>query len=273
MSDIETAADHWITERELREGVRELCRRFPNTYWRDVDANGAYPSEFVDAMTEAGWLAALIPVDYGGAGLGIGDAAAILEEVNRSGGNAGACHAQMYIMGTLLRHGSEEQKRRYLPAIASGELRLQAFGVTEPDAGLDTTQIRTRARRAGDRYVVTGQKTWTSRVEHSDLMLLLARTSDAAEERERWFGLSTFLVDLRGAPADRLRIAPIDTMLNHHTTEVFFDELEVPAGNRIGEEGMGFRYILDGMNAERILLAAECVGDGRWFIGDRKSVV
>lgn len=267
MSDIETAADHWITERELREGVRELCRRFPNTYWRDVDANGAYPSEFVDAMTEAGWLAALIPVDYGGAGLGIGDAAAILEEVNRSGGNAGACHAQMYIMGTLLRHGSEEQKRRYLPAIASGELRLQAFGVTEPDAGLDTTQIRTRARRAGDRYVVTGQKTWTSRVEHSDLMLLLARTSDAAEERERWFGLSTFLVDLRGAPADRLRIAPIDTMLNHHTTEVFFDELEVPAGNRIGEEGMGFRYILDGMNAERILLAAECVGDGRWFIG------
>lgn len=265
MSDITAVADHAITEQELREGVRELCRRFPDAYWREVDANAAYPSEFVEAMTAAGWLSALIPAEHGGAGLGIGEGAAILEEVNRSGGNAGACHAQMYIMGTLLRHGSEEQKHRYLPALASGELRLQAFGVTEPDAGLDTTQIRTRAQREGDRYLISGQKIWTSRVEHSDLMLLLARTSDADQERGRWFGLSTFLVDLREAPPDRIRVAPIETMLNHNTTEVFFDGLEVPAENRIGEEGMGFRYILDGMNAERILLAAECVGDGRWF--------
>lgn len=255
-----------VTEQELREGVRELCDRYPDAYWREVDANGAYPTEFVDGMTDAGWLAALIPEDYGGAGLGIGSAAVILEEVNRSGGNAGACHAQMYIMGTLLRHGSEDLKGRYLPAIASGDLRLQAFGVTEPDAGLDTTRIRTRALRDGDRYVVSGQKIWTSRAEHSDLMLLLARTSEADEEHGRWFGLSTFIVDLREAPESQLRIVPIETMLNHSTTEVFLDGLEVPASNRVGEEGMGFRYILDGMNAERILLAAECVGDGRWFI-------
>jgi acyl-CoA dehydrogenase len=255
-----------VTEEELRNGVRELCARYPDTYWRRVDAEGAYPSEFVDAMTEAGWLAALVPEEYGGAGLGIGQAAVILEEVNRSGGNAGACHAQMYIMGTLLRHGSEDQKQRYLPAIARGDLRLQAFGVTEPDAGLDTTQIRTMARRHGDRYLISGQKIWTSRAEHSDLMLLLARTSEPDEEHGRWYGLSTFIVDLREAPADRLRIVPIETMLNHSTTEVFFDGLEVPSENRVGEEGMGFRYILDGMNAERILLAAECVGDGRWFL-------
>jgi acyl-CoA dehydrogenase len=255
-----------VTEEELREGVRELCARYPDTYWRRVDAEDAYPSEFVDAMTEAGWLAALVPEEYGGAGLGIGQAAVILEEVNRSGGNAGACHAQMYIMGTLLRHGSEEQKQRYLPEIARGELRLQAFGVTEPDAGLDTTRIRTMARRQDDRYVISGQKIWTSRAEHSDLMLLLARTSDPDEEHGRWYGLSTFIVDIRQAPADRLRIVPIETMLNHSTTEVFFDGLEIPIENRVGEEGMGFRYILDGMNAERILLAAECVGDGRWFL-------
>jgi alkylation response protein AidB-like acyl-CoA dehydrogenase len=261
-----TGAVEGVTEQELREGVRELCARYPGAYWRRMDAEDAYPAEFVDAMTKAGWLAALVPEDYGGAGLGIGHAAAILEEVNRSGGNAGACHAQMYIMGTLLRHGSEEQKDRYLPGIARGELRLQAFGVTEPDAGLDTTQIRTRARREDERYIVSGQKIWTSRAEHSDLMLLLARTSEPDEEHGRWYGLSTFIVDLREAPADRLRIVPIETMLNHSTTEVFFDELEIPIENRIGEEGMGFRYILDGMNAERILLAAECVGDGRWFV-------
>jgi acyl-CoA dehydrogenase len=190
----------------------------------------------------------------------------VLEEINRSGANGGACHAQMYVMGTLLRHGSEEQKRHWLPAIASGELRLQAFGVTEPDAGLETTRIRTRATRDGDRYVVSGQKIWTSRAAHSDLMLLLARTSEPDEEHGHWWGLSTFLVDMRDAPEERLRIVPIETMLNHSTTEVFFDELEVPAENRIGDEGMGFRYILDGMNAERILIAAECVGDGRWFV-------
>jgi acyl-CoA dehydrogenase len=255
-----------VTDDELRSGVRELCRRYPDEYWRRVDAEEAYPREFVDALTGAGWLAALIPPEYGGAGLGIAEAAIVLEEINRSGANAGACHAQMYVMGTLLRHGSEEQKRRWLPAIASGELRLQAFGVTEPDAGLETTSIRTRARRDGDRYLVSGQKIWTSRVAHSDLLLLLARTSEPDEEHGRWWGLSTFLVDLRGVPEERLRIVPIETMLNHATTEVFFDELEVPAENRIGEEGMGFRYILDGMNAERILIAAECVGDGRWFV-------
>jgi acyl-CoA dehydrogenase len=255
-----------VDEDELRSGVRELCRRYPGEYWRRVDAADAYPSEFVQALTGAGWLAALIPPEYGGAGLGISEAAIVLEEINRSGANAAACHAQMYVMGTLLRHGSDEQKRRWLPDIASGELRLQAFGVTEPDAGLETTRIRTRARRDGDRYLVSGQKIWTSRVAHSDLMLLLARTSEPDEEHGRWWGLSTFLVDLRGVPEERLRIVPIETMLNHATTEVFFDELEVPAENRIGEEGMGFRYILDGMNAERILIAAECVGDGRWFV-------
>jgi acyl-CoA dehydrogenase len=253
-----------ITHDEIRTAVGELCARFPNEYWRDVDRREAYPDEFVRALTDAGWLAALIPEQYGGAGLGLGEAAVILEEVNRSGANAGACHAQMYVMGTLLRHGSDDQKQRYLPAIAAGELRLQAFGVTEPDAGLDTTAIRTHARRDGDRYVIDGQKIWTSRARQSDLMLLLARTSPPDEER-RWFGLSTFLVDLRGAE-EHVRIVPIETMLNHNTNEVFIDGLEVPVKNLIGEEGMGFRYILDGMNAERILIAAECVGDGRWFV-------
>jgi acyl-CoA dehydrogenase len=260
------ATEEQVTEEELRSGVRELCERYPDAYWRKVDAQDAYPREFVEALTQAGWLAALIPAEYGGAGLGLAEASIVLEEINRSGANGGACHAQMYVMGTLLRHGSEEQKRHWLPAIASGELRLQAFGVTEPDAGLETTRIRTRATRDGDRYVVSGQKIWTSRAAHSDLMLLLARTSEPDEEHGHWWGLSTFLVDMRDAPEERLRIVPIETMLNHSTTEVFFDELEVPAENRIGDEGMGFRYILDGMNAERILIAAECVGDGRWFV-------
>ena len=261
-----SASAETVTEDELREGVRELCARYPDTYWRKVDAEAAYPEEFVRAMTEAGWLAALIPSEYGGAGLGVPEAAVILEEVNRSGGNAGACHAQMYVMGTILRHGTEEQKRRYLPGIASGELRLQAFGVTEPDAGSDTTRIRTRAVRDGDVYRVSGQKMWTSRARHSDLMLLLARTGTPGPEQPRWWGLSTFVVDMREASEDHLRVVPIDTMINHATTEVFIDDLEVPAENRIGEEGMGFRYILDGMNAERVLIAAECIGDGRWFV-------
>jgi acyl-CoA dehydrogenase len=255
-----------ITEEELRSGIRELCARFPDEYWRRVDRDEAYPQEFVDALTAAGWLAALIPAEYGGAGLGISQAAVIMEEINRSGANGGACHAQMYIMGTLLRHGSDAQKREWLPGIASGDLRLQAFGVTEPDAGLDTLSIRTRARLSGDSYTVNGQKIWTSRALQSDLMLLLARTNDPDDEHPRWWGLSTFLVDLRAAGAEQVRIQPIETMLNHNTTEVFIDDLEVPARNRIGEEGMGFRYILDGMNAERILIAAECVGDGRWFV-------
>ncbi len=255
-----------VTHEELRSGVRELCSRFSDEYWRDVDRREAYPEEFVSALTEAGWLAALIPESYGGSGLSISEAAVILEEIQRSGANAAACHAQMYIMGTLLRHGSDEQKQEWLPKIASGQLRLQAFGVTEPDAGLDTTQIRTRARRDGESYVISGQKIWTSRARQSDLMLLLARTSAPDEEHGRTFGLSTFLVDLREAPEEQLRIVPIETMINHNTNEVFIDELVVPAENRIGEEGMGFWYILDGMNAERILIAAECIGDGRWFI-------
>jgi acyl-CoA dehydrogenase len=261
-----SGATDTITEDELRSGVRELCDRFPDEYWRRIDREEAYPQEFVTALTEAGWLAALIPAEYGGAGLGITQAAVIMEEINRSGANGGACHAQMYIMGTLLRHGSDEQKQEWLPGIAAGELRLQAFGVTEPDAGLDTLSIRTRARRDGDGYVVNGQKIWTSRALQSDLMLLLARTNEPDDEHPRWWGLSTFLVDLRAAGDEQIRIQPIETMLNHNTTEVFIDDLEVPARNRIGEEGMGFRYILDGMNAERILIAAECVGDGRWFV-------
>jgi len=264
MSDITVASEEAVSEGEIRSAVRDLCARYPDTYWRDVDRREVYPEEFVRALTEAGWLAALIPDQYGGAGLGISQAAVILEEVNRSGANAGACHAQMYVMGTLLRHGSEQQKERWLPPIAAGELRLQAFGVTEPDAGLDTTSIRTRARRDGDTYTIDGQKIWTSRALQSDLMLLLARTSPPDPER-RWFGLSTFLVDLRDA-GDAVRIVPIETMLNHNTTEVFIDGLHVPAENLVGEEGFGFRYILDGMNAERILIAAECVGDGRWFV-------
>jgi acyl-CoA dehydrogenase len=253
-------------QRALRAAVRALCASFDGAYWRALDAERGYPDAFIRALTEAGYLAALIPEEFGGAGLGIAEACIILEEVNRSGGNAAACHAQMYIMGTVLRHGSEEQQRRYLPAIARGELRLQAFGVTEPTAGSDTTAIATTAVRRGDVYVVNGQKVWTSRVQHSDLMLLLARTSQPDGAAGKTFGLSTFLVDLRSAPPGAIDVRPIRTMMNHETNEVFFHDLEVPAANLIGEEGRGFRYILDGMNAERILIAAECVGDGTFFI-------
>lgn len=250
----------------LRQGVRELCQRYPGSYWRALDERRAYPTEFVQVLTEAGYLAALIPEEYGGSGLGITEAAIILEEVNRSGCNSGACHAQMYIMGTLLRHGSEQQKRKYLPHIASGALRLQAFGVTEPTTGSDTTQIKTTAVRSDGKYIVNGQKVWISRAEHSDLMLLFARTTPADQVKKRSDGLSVFLVDLREAVGHGLTIRPIRTMMNHASTELFFDDLEVPAENLVGEEGRGFRYLLDGLNAERILIAAECVGDGRWFI-------
>lgn len=250
---------------ELRAQVRKLCAEYDQEYWRRLDRERAYPEAFVDALTSAGYLACLIPEEYDGAGLGMREAAAILEEINRSGANGAACHAQMYTMGTLLRHGSEEQKRRWLPGIASGELRLQAFAVTEPDAGSDTTRISTFAERKGDRYVVRGQKIFISRVQHSDLMVLLARTTPIDEIEKRTDGLSVFVVDLREA-GDALRVVPVDTMVNHETNEVFFDELEVPAENLIGEEGKGFRYILGGMNAERILLASESVGDALYFV-------
>jgi acyl-CoA dehydrogenase len=251
---------------EYRRAIRELCSRFHSQYWQKAEEQAAYPEEFVKALTEAGWLAALIPAEYNGGGLGVTEASVILEEVNRSGANSGACHAQMYIMGTLLRHGSEEQKRRYLPKIASGELRLQSFAVTEPTTGTDTTKIQTFAARKGDRYVVNGQKVWISRVQHSDLMLLLARTTPLPEVTRKADGLSVFLVDLRDASQKGMTLRPIRNMVNHETNEVFFDSFEVPAENLIGEEGKGFRYILDGMNAERILIAAECIGDGFWFI-------
>ena len=250
---------------EIRTAIREICGRFGDVYWREQDRLRRYPSEFVDALTSAGWLAALIPERYGGSGLGISEASVVLEEIQHQGGNAAACHAQMYVMGTLLRHGSEEQKERYLPAIASGKLRLQAFGVTEPTAGSETTRIRTSAELRGDRYVVNGQKIWTSRFEQSDLMLLLARTTPYDELADKTKGLSVFVVDLRTA-GDHIEARPIQAMVNHSTNEVFIRDLEVPAGDRIGEEGMGFRYIIDGWNAERILIAAECVGDARWFI-------
>ncbi|MDR7476678.1 MAG: acyl-CoA dehydrogenase family protein [Armatimonadota bacterium] len=252
--------------RDLRDGVRKLCARFPDSYWRELDEQGAYPEAFVRAMTDAGYLAALIPPEYGGAGLGVAEASVILEEVHRSGGNAAACHAQMYVMGALLRHGTPEQKQRYLPRIARGELRLQAFAVTEPEAGSDTPSIRTTAVRRGDRYVISGQKVWTSRVEQSDLMLLLARTTPAEQVRRRGEGLSLFLVDLRANLGKTLHVRPIRTMINHPTAEVFLEDLEVPLEDRIGEEGQGFRCILDGMNVERILIAAECIGDGDYFL-------
>ncbi|HEX6492820.1 MAG TPA: acyl-CoA dehydrogenase family protein [Candidatus Dormibacteraeota bacterium] len=254
---------------EIRAAVRELCHRFPDAYWRELDEEHRYPVEFVQAMTEAGWLAILIPQEYGGAGLGTMEAAIVLEEVNRSGGNAAACHAQMYTMGTLLRHGSGEQKQRWLPAIAAGRLRLQSFGVTEPDAGSDTTRISTFAQRAGDRYRIRGRKVFISRVQHSDLLLLLCRTSRAEEVERRTDGLSVLLVDMREA-GERLQVRPIRTMVNHETNELVFDDLEVPVENRIGEEGRGFRYILSGMNAERILVASESLGDGMFFV-DRSS--
>ncbi len=248
---------------EIREAVRRLCGRFPAEYWRALDRDSAYPTDFVAALTEAGWLATLIPEEYGGAGLPLSAAAAVLEEIQHSGANGAACHAQMYVMGTVLRHGSEEQKRRCLPKIAAGELRLQAFGVTEPTSGTDTTALRTFARREGDRYIVKGQKIWTSRAEHSDLMLLLARTTPREQVTKKTDGLSVFIVDMR---SPGITIRPIRTMMNHATTEIFLDEVEVPAENLVGEEGRGFRYILSGMNAERILIAAECVGDAKWFI-------
>ena len=251
---------------ELRDAVRRICSDFPLEYWRKLDEERGYPTEFVQAMTAAGFLGALIPEEYGGSGLPLRAAAVVLEEVNASGCTASPAHAQMYIMGTLLRHGSEEQKRRYLPKIASGELRLQAFGVTEPTTGSDTTQLKTRAERRGNVYVVNGQKVWTSRALHSDLMLLLARTTPVDQVKRRTEGLSTFLVDLRQARGKGVEIKPIRALINHNTTEVFFDNLEVPAENLIGEEGQGFRYILDGMNAERILVASECIGDGRWLL-------
>jgi len=253
-------------EEELRHAVRALCAQFPPAYFREIDARRGYPEEFVDALTRAGWLAALIPEEYGGAGLGVRQASIIMEEINRSGGNAGACHGQMYNMGTLLRHGSAEQKARYLPPIARGELRLQSMGVTEPTAGTDTTSIRTTARRQGDRYIVDGQKVWISRVQHSDLMILLARTTPAAEVEHKSRGLSIFIVDLREAVGRGLTVRPIANMVNHETNELFFDKLEIPAENLVGEEGMGFRYILDGLNAERAIIAAECIGDGYWFL-------
>ena len=256
---------------DIRDAVARLCAQFPGEYWRGVDRQMAYPQEFVSALTEAGWLAALIPEQYGGAGLPLSAGAAILEEIHRSGGNAGACHAQMYTMGTLLRHGSTEQKQTYLPGIADGTLRLQAFGVTEPTSGTDTGALKTRAVRDGDDYLVSGQKIWTSRAEHSDLMILLVRTTPLTEDMKKTAGLSVLLVDLREAAGNGLTIRPIRTLMNHSTTEVFFDNLRVPASNLIGEEGKGFRYILSGMNAERILIAAECIGDAKWLID--KSVV
>ena len=251
---------------DIRESVRALCARFPGEYWRDLDRERAYPTAFVNALTEAGYLAALIPEEFGGSGLTVSAAAAIMEEVHATGCNGAACHAQMYTMGTILRHGSPAQKQAYLPGIASGELRLQAFGVTEPTSGTDTLSLRTTARRDGDAYVINGQKIWTSRAEHSDLMLLLARTTPKEQAVKRTDGLSVFLVDMRLAQGAGITINPIRTMMNHATTEVFFDDLRVPAANLIGEEGKGFRYILSGMNTERILIASECIGDAKWFI-------
>ena len=251
---------------EIREAVQKLCAQFPGAYWQSMDRDRSYPTEFVNALTQSGFLSVLIPEHYGGSGLGLAAAAAVLEEIHRSGGNGGACHAQMYTMGTLLRHGSVEQKEHFLPKIASGELRLQAFGVTEPTSGTDTTRITTFARREGDHYVVSGQKIWTSRAEHSDLLLLLVRTQKRDEAARPSKGLSVLLVDMRDVLGNGLTIRPIRTMLNHGTTELFFDEMSVPAGSLIGEEGEGFKYILDGMNAERVLIASECIGDGRFFI-------
>jgi alkylation response protein AidB-like acyl-CoA dehydrogenase len=250
---------------EIRESVRRICESFPGAYWRELEAREAYPAEFVKALTDAGYLAALIPEEYGGAGLPLRAAAVILEEIHAAGCNAGACHAQMYIMGTLLRHGSAEQKARYLPGIARGELRLQAFAVTEPTTGTDTTKLKTRAVREGDHYVIHGQKVWTSRALHSDLMLLLARTTPLDQVKKKTEGLSVFLVDIRECRGKGLEIKPLAAMVNHNTTEVFFDGARVPAENLIGEEGRGFRYILDGINAERILVSSEAIGDARWF--------
>jgi len=251
---------------DIRDAVRDLCTQFPDEYHRKVDAERGYPEAFVDALTQAGWLAALIPQEYGGSGLGLAEASVIMEEINRSGGNSGACHGQMYNMGTLLRHGSKAQKELYLPKIASGEWRLQSMGVTEPSTGTDTTKIKTTAVRRDGRYVVNGQKVWISRVQHSDFMILLARTTPLAEVTKKSEGMSIFMVDLRQAEKSGMTVRPIPNMVNHETNELFFENLEIPAQNLIGEEGKGFRYILDGLNAERMLIAAECIGDGYWFI-------
>ena len=268
MADINPRADE---HQEYRNAIRELCGQFDSTYWQDVDKRAGYPDAFVKALTDAGWLAALIPEQYGGGGLNVTEASVILEEINRSGANSGACHAQMYVMGALLRHGSDAQKQKYLPAVASGELRFQSFAVTEPTTGTDTTKTRTTATRRSDRYVVNGQKVWISRIQHSDLMLLLARTTPLPEVRKKTEGMSIFLVDLRGAEHKGMTVRPIRNMVNHETNEVFFEDFEVPAENLIGDEGMGFRYILDGMNAERVLIAAECIGDGYWFIDKART--
>ena len=250
---------------EIREEVKKLCAKFPGEYWRKLDQVRGYPTEFINALTEAGYLGALIPEEYGGAGLPLSATSAILETIHAEGCNAAACHAQMYIMGAILKHGSEDQKRKYLPGIATGQLRLQAFGVTEPTSGTDTTSLRTFAKREGDHYVVNGQKVWTSRAEHSDLMLLLARTTPRGEEKKKTDGLSTFIVDMKAALGNGLTIRPIRTMMNHNSCEVFFDNMIVPAENLVGQEGKGFRYILDGMNAERLLIASESIGDAKWF--------
>ena len=251
---------------EIREAVGALCKQYDSAYWQKVDDARAYPEAFVDALTKAGWMAALIPEEYGGSGLGLTEASVVMEEINRTGGNSGACHGQMYNMNTLLRHGSPEQKKQYLPKIASGELRLQSMGVTEPTTGTDTTKIKTVAERRGDRYVINGQKVWISRIQHSELMILLARTTPIAEVKKKADGLSIFLVDLKHAVKHGMTVRPIRNMVNHETNELFFDNLEIPAENLIGEEGKGFRYILDGLNAERALIAAECIGDAYWFI-------
>ncbi|KVQ28082.1 acyl-CoA dehydrogenase [Burkholderia cepacia] len=251
---------------DIREAVRDLCGEFSAEYFRKIDEERGYPEAFVDALTKAGWLAALIPQEYGGSGLGLTEASVIMEEINRAGGNSGACHGQMYNMGTLLRHGSAEQKQRYLPKIASGELRLQSMGVTEPTTGTDTTKIKTTAVRKGDRYVINGQKVWISRVQHSDLMILLARTTPLSDVKKKSEGMSIFIVDLHHAIGNGMTVRPIPNMVNHETNELFFDNLEIPAENLIGEEGQGFKYILDGLNAERTLIAAECIGDGYWFV-------
>ncbi|WP_174364740.1 acyl-CoA dehydrogenase family protein [uncultured Caballeronia sp.] len=257
-----TATDH----EEIRDAVRALCAEFPDEYHRKIDEQRAYPEAFVDALTKAGWMAALIPQEYGGSGLGLTEASVIMEEINRAGGNSGACHGQMYNMGTLLRHGSQRQKDFYLPQIASGELRLQSMGVTEPSTGTDTTKIKTTAVRRGDRYVINGQKVWISRIQHSDLMILLARTTPLSDVKRKTEGMSIFVVDLREAVGKGLVVRPIPNMVNHETNELFFEDLEIPTENLIGEEGQGFKYILDGLNAERTLIAAECIGDGYWFL-------
>jgi len=260
---IKTKADQY---QDIRDAVRSLCAEFPDSYHREIDAKRGYPEAFVDALTQAGWLAAMIPAEYGGSGLGLAEASVIMEEINRSGGNAGACHGQMYNMGTLLRHGSDVQKALYLPKIATGEWRLQSMGVTEPTTGTDTTKLKTTAVKKGDRYVVNGQKVWISRVQHSDWMILLARTTPLSEVKKKSEGMSIFMVDLREAEKSGMTVRPIANMVNHETNELFFENLEIPAENLIGEEGKGFKYILDGLNAERTLIAAECIGDGYWFI-------